>query len=111
MPIHLLEQSRRQFLLTLGAGLVACTSRAWAREIDEDLVYLLNDTHIGEKHPADSPVPSHLRQVVDELVGLSRPPACVLINGDLALKDGQPGDYAHLDRLLAPCEPRASICT
>lgn len=102
MPIHMPAQSRRQFLLTLGAGLVACSSRAWGREIDDDLVYLLNDTHIGEKHPVDSPVPSHLRQIVEELIGLKRPPACVLINGDLALKDGQPGDYAHLARLLDP---------
>lgn len=102
MPIHLPTQSRRQFLLTVGAGLVACRSTAFAEETQEDLVYLLNDTHIGEKHPPDSPVPTHLRQVVSELDGLQRKPSCVLINGDLALKDGQPGDYKHFAKLIAP---------
>ena len=102
MPIHLPSQNRRQFLLTIGTGLVACSTRAYGRDVEGDLVYLLNDTHIGEKHPPDSPVPSHLRQVVSELVGLDRKPACVLINGDLALKDGQPGDYRHFAKLLAP---------
>ncbi len=102
MPIHLPAQNRRQFLLTVGAGLVACSSEAFGSEIEGDLVYLLNDTHIGEKHSPNSPIPSHLRQVVDELVGLDRKPACVLINGDLALKDGQPGDYRHFSKLLAP---------
>ena len=102
MPIHLPAQNRRQFLLTVGAGMVACTTDSFSSALDEDLVYLLNDTHIGEKQPADSAVPSHLRQVVDELVGLVRKPTCVLVNGDLALKDGQPGDYRHFARLIAP---------
>lgn len=102
MPIHLTHPSRRQFLITVGAGLVACRSGVFAAETQEELVYLLNDTHIGEKHPPDSPVPSHLRQAVDELVALERKPSCVLINGDLALKDGQPGDYQHFAKLIAP---------
>lgn len=105
MPIHLPGQNRRQFLHTVGAGLLVCSSKAFAAESSEtedDLVYLLNDTHIGEKQPADSPVPSHLRQVIEELVQRERKPAAVMINGDLALKDGQPGDYRHLARLLKP---------
>ena len=72
MPIHLPAQNRRQFLLTVGVGLVACTSESFGNEVDGDLVYLLNDTHIGEVHPMDSAVPSHLRQVVEELVGLKK---------------------------------------
>ena len=104
MPFHFPAGNRRQFLLTVGAGLVACTTdvSGGEAEVEDDLVYLLNDTHIGEKHPADSSVPSHLRQVVGELTGLKQKPACVLINGDLALRDGQPGDYRHLARLLEP---------
>ncbi|MCA9146767.1 MAG: metallophosphoesterase [Planctomycetaceae bacterium] len=107
MPIHLPSQSRRQFLFTTGAAIGAAAitpADVWGNDVEEDLVYLLNDTHIGEKHPADSPVPSHLRQVVDELVALERKPACVLINGDLALKDGQPGDYRHLAKLIRPLQ-------
>lgn len=106
MPIHLPSQSRRQFLVTVGATAAvaagASSSRGFGNEIEDDLVYLLNDTHIGEKHPPDSPVPTHLRQVVEELVGLQRKPACVLVNGDLALKDGQPGDYRHFATLIQP---------
>jgi len=103
MPVHLPAQNRRQFLFTLGAGFITCSTGAFASEKQsDDLVYLLNDTHIGEKHPTNSPVPSHLRQVVDELVNLKQKPACVLINGDLALKDGQPGDYRHFAKLIRP---------
>lgn len=102
MPIHLPARTRREFLLTVGAGAVAFATPTLAAEVEEDVVYLLNDTHIGEKHPPNSPVPTHLRQVVDELVDRPRKPAAVLINGDLALKDGQPGDYRHLATLLQP---------
>jgi len=102
MPIHIPAQSRRQFLVTVGAGLVACASDSFGGEVDGDLVYLLNDTHIGEAHPMSSSVPAHLRQVVEELVGLERKPACVVINGDLALEDGQPGDYRKFAALLEP---------
>jgi len=103
MPIHLASHSRREFLGALGASIAAFSTRpAFADEIDSELVYLLNDTHIGEKHPPSSPVPSHLREVVDEILTLDRKPAAVLINGDLALKDGQPDDYRHLAKLLAP---------
>jgi hypothetical protein len=64
MPVHLPAQNRRQFLVTVSAGLVACSSDAFGRDVEGDLVYLLNDTHIGEKHPPGSPVPSHLRLAV-----------------------------------------------
>lgn len=86
------------------------TTTAGSADSESDLVYLLNDTHIGEQHPESSPVPSHLRQVVSELVDRPSKPACVLINGDLALKDGQPGDYRHFARLIAPLQ-KAGIDT
>ena len=105
MPFHLPAANRRQFLQVAGLGSLACSSIASgadAAEVEDDLVYLLNDTHVGERHPPSSSVPSHLRLVVDELVQRTRPPAAVLINGDLALKDGQPGDYRHFAKLIAP---------
>ena len=104
MPIHLATSNRRVFLQAAGASVLLCGSRGSAAEHAEaegDLVYLLNDTHIGEKHAADSPVPSHLRRAVTQLVDRATKPACVLINGDLALKDGQPGDYRHFAKLIA----------
>lgn len=105
MPIHLSAHSRRRFLKIVGAGLLVSSSRGFAAEdqsIERDLVYLLNDTHIGEKHPPDSAVPTHLRMAVSELTARKSKPACVLINGDLALKDGQPGDYRHFTKLIQP---------
>lgn len=104
MPVHLPSQTRREFLVTLGVGVFACSTTAFGEEraVEEDVVYLVNDTHIGERQATDSPVPSHFRQVVAELVERKRKPAFVLINGDLAAKNGQPGDYRHFARLLQP---------
>ena len=107
MPIHLPAQNRRQFLFTLGAGFVTCSTGLLAADQktqQSDIVYLLNDTHIGEKHPPKSPIPTHLREIVTELVELPQKPACVLINGDLALRDGQPGDYRHFASLIQPLQ-------
>ncbi|MCA9208626.1 MAG: metallophosphoesterase [Planctomycetales bacterium] len=103
MPIHF-SPSRRRFLAATSAAAAYCVfaKPVASAEVDDDLVYVLNDTHIGEKHPHDSPVPTHLRQVVAELLALPRRPAAVIVNGDLALKDGQPGDYRHLAELLKP---------
>ena len=103
MPVHLPAHSRRQFLTTMGTALVVGSTRVLATDqINHDLVYILNDTHIGEKHPPTSPVPTHMMQAVTELVQRDAKPACVLINGDLALKDGQPGDYRHFAELISP---------
>ena len=110
MPIHLTSVSRRGFLQVAGAAVAFHATRGTAKnntKIQEDLVYILNDTHIGEKHPADSPVPSNLRQVVTEICDRSVRPASVIINGDLALKDGQPGDYEHFAKLIQPLRDAA----
>ncbi len=108
MPIHVASGTRRRFLTSVAGtfGAVACVTHLNAADdgVEDDLVYLLNDTHIGEKHPATSPVPTHLRQVVNELVSRNSTPAAVLINGDLALKDGQPGDYQHFAKLIRPLQ-------
>ena len=116
MPIHLTNPERRRFLKIAGGaiGLSSSVSRAAdnadadpsgeqkSKQINNDLVVVLNDTHIGEKHPPDSAVPSNLRLIVEKLTQQTSKPACVLINGDLALKDGQPGDYEHFSRLAQP---------
>ncbi len=60
MPVHLPAQNRRQFLFTLGAGFVTCSTGLLAADQNtqqSDIVYLLNDTHIGEKHPPSLPSP------------------------------------------------------
>lgn len=106
MPVSLPPISRRRFLASVGASaalLAMPAARAdESREVDPDLVALLNDPHIGEKHAPNSPIPTHLRQTVEYLLKLPRKPAAVFINGDLALKDGQAGDYEHFARLIQP---------
>lgn len=100
MPIHL--TSRREFIAQLGAAVALSQVEAFAAEMDPNLIAILNDTHIGEKHPGDSPIPTQLRETVAWLVRLPKHPVAVVINGDLALNNGQPGDYTHFAKLIAP---------
>ena len=103
MPVHLLPLSRRAFLTRLGAVTTLASSlRAAGSDIDPNLIAILNDTHIGGAQPPDSAVPSNLRATIASLLRLPRRPAVVVINGDLALKDGQPKDYEHFSQLIAP---------
>ncbi|MCA9030354.1 MAG: hypothetical protein KDA69_09135 [Planctomycetaceae bacterium] len=58
MPINLAKLTRRRFLQAAGASLLLYGRGANAAEsadIESDGVYVLNDTHVEEKHPADSP--------------------------------------------------------
>jgi 3',5'-cyclic AMP phosphodiesterase CpdA len=100
MPLHLTY--RRQFLTQLGAAVALTHVDSSAAEVDENLIAILNDTHIGAQHPATASIPTNLRNTVAWLLALPKRPAAVVINGDLALKDGKPGDYEHFARLIAP---------
>ncbi|MCB1278304.1 metallophosphoesterase [Prosthecobacter sp.] len=100
MPIHL--TSRRQFITQLGAAVVLGQVGASAAEVDENLIAILNDTHIGVQHPESASIPTNLRNTIAWLLALPKRPAAVVINGDLALKDGKPGDYEHFAKLIAP---------
>lgn len=106
MPVHLPTTSRRAFVAQMGGAAVCgpalhATAEAAGR-VDPDRIAILNDTHIGGRHPASASIPTHLRETVAWLVALERRPAAVVINGDLALNDGQPADYDHFERLIAP---------
>ena len=100
MPIHL--TTRRQFLTQLGAAAVFSRTNAFAAEVDENLIAILNDTHIGAQHSASASIPTNLRNTIVWLLALPKRPAAVIINGDLALRDGQRGDYEHFAKLIAP---------
>jgi Icc-related predicted phosphoesterase len=100
MPIHL--TSRRQFLTQLWATSVLLQVNAFAADVDENLIAILNDTHIGAQHPASASIPTNLRNTVAWLLALPKRPAAVIINGDLALRDGKRGDYEHFAKLIAP---------
>ena len=73
-----------------------------AERVDADCIAILNDTHIAAWHPASANIPTRLRETVAWLIAQERWPAAVVVNGDLALNDGQPGDYEHFARLIAP---------
>lgn len=73
-------------------------------EVDEGLIAILNDTHIGAQQAADAAIPANLRSTIEWLLALPKRPAAVIINGDLALKDGRRGDYERFAKLIAPLQ-------
>ena len=86
----------------MGTAAVLTGHDLFSAEVDGNLIAILNDTHIGGKHPENASIPTHLRETVAYLVGLPRRPAAVVINGDLALNNGQPDDYTHFTKLIMP---------
>lgn len=96
--------SRRQFMARCGGALacVAAPSAVALQAVATDRFAILNDTHVAAGHPASASIPTRLREAVDWLLEQEQRPAAVILNGDLALNDGRPGDYAHLARLIAP---------
>ncbi|MDF1658563.1 MAG: metallophosphoesterase [Verrucomicrobiales bacterium] len=105
MPLHLDPLSRRRFfegaaiftVSGLGLPLRAATStESWA---------LLSDTHIAAdptKLSRGINLTEHLKQVVAEVLEESEHLTGVIIDGDVAFDDGQPGDYKQLKTLLQP---------
>lgn len=107
MPLHLDPFSRRRFL---GGSAVLALSpflpapRAEAAETETWA--LLSDTHIA----ADTTLKSrqginmaeHLRKVVGEVLAEKETLAGVIVDGDCAYNDGQPGDYTAFLEILDP---------
>ncbi|MBX6314587.1 MAG: metallophosphoesterase [Isosphaeraceae bacterium] len=108
MPIHLLP-TRRAFLGRLAAGgaSLALVGKAQAAPRDDAPTWfaLVADTHIAAdpraRHRGQC-MTDNLRAVVSEILAQADPPRGVIIDGDLALKDGQPGDYEQLLQLTGP---------
>jgi len=107
MPLHLDPLSRRRFL---GGGTLLALSpllpASPARAAETEIWALLSDTHIA----ADPAVKSrqgvnmadHLHRVIAEVVAEKESLAGVIIDGDCAYDDGQPGDYTTLLEILDP---------
>lgn len=114
MPIHLPPTSRRSFLHGLAVGGASLAlPRLRASSFDEPAPYvaLLADTHIDADpgkfvHNGAHNMSNNLRAAVGDILAQPTPPEAVAIVGDLALKNGQPGDYAQLLKLLAPLRER-----
>lgn len=107
MPIHLPAVSRRHFLqasLTAAAATLTLRwSKADAPSSDGDHWALLSDTHLsGDREEVKNEVHlfKNLNQVLTEVLALPNRPSGLLINGDLALLDGQPRDYQLLAEML-----------
>ena len=108
MPFHLAPRSRasrREFLVGLAAGAAAAACRAAAPPVSfrESTWALIADTHIQESEATiarNENMAANLRAVVAE-VGARRPGG-VLIDGDLALAKGEPGDYRTFLSILEP---------
>jgi Icc protein len=132
MPVHLLSSdptasscgvngpaptfTRRQFLVgvaaggsALGVGLPSAAPTVLPKPIDapkpDDWYALISDTHIAAD-PAHrmfgQNMVDNLRAVTSDVLAAGSPPLGVFIDGDLALKDGQPGDYRTLAKHLEP---------
>lgn len=112
MPFHLTPLSRRRFLQTGAVATVLgpeAARRAAAQGAGEGSAperwALLADTHIAadpELVVRGAKLSEHLSRVVADILAEEIPVQGVLINGDCAFDDGQPGDYTLLAELLAP---------
>ena len=108
---------RRDFLrtsLVAGAALVLPAGRASAgsaRPDDEYHLALISDTHIGPGERAKDPRGfdpcAQLRRVVPDIVAAA--PRGVIVNGDLASREGLAEDYAELKVLLDPLGRAAPV--
>ena len=108
MPFHLWPTTRRDFLAGLIAGgtSLALGHDAKAAKAEPDAWFaLLSDTHI-DADPArinlKQNMADNLKAVVKDILKAPSKPVGLLINGDLARLDGQPGDYTVLLKLLDP---------
>ena len=111
MPIQVLPNeprpSRREFLAGLAAGAAALAAGRSSRPTParDDWFALVSDTHIGADPAArlrGQVMGDNLRSVVADIMAADGPPLGVVIDGDLALLDGQEGDYRTLVTLLEP---------
>ncbi len=98
---------RRDFLkglLLASAGLLF-GPRLQGAEADPHTWALLSDTHIHAERATvvrGMNMAENLMAVARELLALQSRPAAVLVNGDCALLQGDPGDYTTLGELLEP---------
>ncbi|MCB1237076.1 MAG: metallophosphoesterase [Verrucomicrobiae bacterium] len=104
MPFHLDPLSRRRFLQGTSALLLSPVARAAESNTTETWA-LLADTHIAADATLEARgvnMAENLGKVVKQLVAEKDTLSGVVIDGDCAYNDGQPGDYETLFAILAP---------
>jgi 3',5'-cyclic AMP phosphodiesterase CpdA len=104
MPVSLPPLTRRRFLATAGAIVVA-PALGRAAQSDPHRVAFLSDSHIGEKPEAmdrECNMAERLKRVVAEVAKLEPKPACAIVDGDLAHKTGTAAEYELFGKLVEP---------
>jgi hypothetical protein len=118
MPATLPQLSRREFLkraaIAGAAAALAPSSYAglFGKSRDKHAFAFFSDTHVAADAATVSRnvnMADNLTACVRELAAWPVKPAALIINGDLALKDGQPGDYATLGNLIGPARALAPV--
>ena len=106
MPIHLAPQSRRRFFRDAAILSLAPATAAAAEKTASQSWALLADTHIAADPELRSRqgtcMAENLRAVVADLLKEKESLAGIIIDGDCAYDDGQPGDYTTLASILEP---------
>ncbi len=112
MPVQLPQLSRREFVkrsLLAGAGAALLPSVAHAglfgKSRDKHTFVFFSDCHVAGDTATISRnvnMAKHLTAAVNELLAWPVKPAFVFVNGDLALKNGQAGDYVTFGNLIQP---------
>lgn len=118
MPITLPQISRRKFLkraaLAGAATAVATYAQAgwFGKPRDQHTFFFFSDTHVA----ADPTAVKNGVNMADNLAACVRAsaawsirPAAVIVNGDLAQRDGQPGDYATFAQIVLPLRTIAPV--
>jgi Icc protein len=109
MPVSLpAYPSRRRFLREAAqmSGVAIVASRSSIGSTLAPAWYAwLSDTHIATLPSTDSRgqnMAANLDKVVAGILAEPTPPRAAIVDGDLALLDGQPGDYTNLVERLSP---------
>ena len=119
MPITLPQLTRREFLkraaLVGAAAVLAPSSHAglFGKSRDKHTFAFFSDTHIAAdaalKHSSGVNMADNLAACSRELAAWPVKPAAVIVNGDLAFKNGQPEDYATFGKLIEPVRGLAPV--
>ncbi len=118
MPVTLPQLPRREFLkraaLAGTAVALAPTSRAalFGKSRDAHLFAFFSDTHIAS-NPAQTHLncnmADHLAAAVSELLAWPVKPGNIIVNGDLAFKEGLPAEYAGFGTIFQPVRTLAPV--